>query len=698
MKNLKIVFIRPSKYDDDGYVLRYWRGILPSNTLTCLESLTKSLAAKKVLGSDVEVSVGLHDDTVEPIPYKRIVRESRRKDTTLLVGITGVQSNQFPRATDIALKLRKSGVQVIVGGFHVSGTMELFDGIRPELQKLLDNGVSLFRGEAEAPDILEQVLRDALSLSLRPIYEAAPFPDISQAPVPEPSIGSLDKFFIKGMATIDTCRGCPFGCTFCTVINVQGRKMRQRSAECVLEGIERNWQRGIRTYMFTDDNFARNPEWEKILDGMIEMRLRGVEILFMMQVDTQAHRIRGFVHKAKRAGCYLIFVGVETVDAKNIEILGKKQNRAEDYAAMAATWRDAKVLVHASYMVGLPNDTSESVSKAVDVLRNQIKADQVTFFMLTPLPGSQDHLRMVREGVPLDADLNNYDSMHETFRQANLAPGEWQAAYDDAYRTFYGKENIINTLFRTRKKDYWRMFGTFIWYRYCALEGIHPMLTGLVRKKERKERRSIFPRENVFKYAWRRIKDLSWMAKTYASLIFEFQEIWLLTRKTDDPRFATLSQLRSRWTDAQLKLKEFDIRGRRDLAYKEVTEMLGTASEEIGRLSEYPKAVGFRARKKLRRMACDIEAYRKNFELQMPGWRRVVDAEKYISENLLVHYEDLAIKYVAKRRRFSAYRREVIDRLKSGRILTMNVSLIPRIVVFETFLALRFGITFLTHS
>ncbi len=107
-----------------------------------------------------------------------------------------------------------------------------------------------------------------------------------------------------GLSTsFDAGRGCPYQCSFCTIINVQGRKSRYRSADDVEHLVRLNWAQGIHKFFITDDNFARNKEWEAIFDRLIELKERdGIPLGLMIQVDTLCHKIANFVEKAKRAG------------------------------------------------------------------------------------------------------------------------------------------------------------------------------------------------------------------------------------------------------------------------------------------------------------------------------------------------------------------------------------------------------------
>ncbi len=689
---LHVVYIRPSKYDDDGYVMRFWRGVLPSNTLACLEGLTRTLAEQAALGSDVALTVDVFDDTVQHIPIARLARMNRRPDTRVVVGFAGVQSNQFCRAGDLALELRAAGVPVMIGGFHVSGMLALFGEPTPDLQRLLDGGVTLVKGEAEAPGVLEQILRDALHDEMKPIYDIQEFPDLTSAPVPRVNTKLQRRFLTKQMATIDTSRGCPFNCSFCTIINVQGRKMRYRSADCVLKAIDENYANGISVYFFTDDNFSRNPVWEDVFNGLIARRERGMNVIFMMQIDTQAHKIPGFVEKAARAGCYLTFIGMESVNQKNLAAIGKKQNHVDQYGDMVDLWHRNNVQVHVGYIIGLPHDSRESIRQDMEVLLNQVRVDIASLFMLTPLPGSKDHWRMVQEGVPMDADFNNFDSQHETFRHPCMAPGEWRASYNEAMRTLYSTESIVNALLRAPRSHRSHIFWTSMWYRYCAIENVHPMSTGFLRLKDRRSRRPFFAQESIASYAWRRAKDAAHDIRHYLELFFEFQEIWMLTRKPEDPRWKTLAEIRARWALARQRIMECDPRGRYDEAAQEVRLMLTTLSENYRQLSRRRTEFSFLMRKRLQRKAREAENYLRQFELQAPRWHDIVNAERYIGDRIVAGYEELAIRYVAKRRRFNAWRHDFVDRIRTGHILPMDLGRAVYAAAYEFVFAVRFGL------
>ena len=562
-KKFRFYIIKPSKYDDDGYVIRYWKGVLPANTLACLYGLTKDVKDRGVLGKDLKWEIDLCDDTVQRPPYEKVIRHAKDKDTKTLVCLAGVQSNQFPRAKDIALKFRNAGVEVMIGGFHVSGVMSTLPELTPELKKLKDAGVTLVAGEGEGGH-WETMLRDALSDRLQPVYNFLnDLPDLADAPIPEVLPGMMQRYALSHYGTFDCGRGCPFGCSFCTVINVQGRKMRYRSVDKILAKIRENYHKHrIKSYFFTDDNFCRNKNWEAIMDGLIEMREKdNMPIHYMMQIDTQSHKVPRFVEKAGRSGCQQAFIGMESLNEENLIAVQKTQNKTGEFRDLVNAYHSVGVVTHLSYIIGFPFDTVESVKKDVDRLVS-LGSGQTSFFMMTPLPGAMDFKSVIERKMIRDADLNNYDTFHETHRHARMNPGKWLESYEDAWRKFYSVENMKKILRNIGREPYWGVFFNFIWYKNgFEVEGGHPMIHGFIRFKGRLERRSGFPVEGRREYFRRRINDVRCVIKGWWKLVKELEEVWLGTRarRPDDQKLATVleSMPDRHWREMSLdQLKE----------------------------------------------------------------------------------------------------------------------------------------------
>ena len=548
IRRFRIVLIKPSKYDDDGYVIRFWKGVLPSNTLNVLHGLTEDVKGRRVFG-DLRIEIVTFDETAEKIPIQKIIRWSRRRHTKLLVCLVGVQTNQFPRALDIAKQFRVHGIDVIMGGFHTSGTIAMLGEQEPDIQELFRESIAIVAGEVEGK--WEEILADCLKGELKPLYNYAldlqNLVDIGDAPLPLTSPKTMKHFAKPAFGTADTSRGCPFACTFCTIINVQGRKMRERTPESIAELLRRNYhEHGISFYFFTDDNFARKKFWRETFETLIRLREEeGIKITFMMQVDL-ARKPKDFVPLAARAGCTQVFIGMESVNPENLKAEGKKQNNVDEYKDIIKEWHDAGIVVHAGYIVGLPWDTSEGVRRDLRFLMDELGPDQASFFMLTPLPGSHDHREMKQRGKWMDPDFNKRDSFHATIHHPRMTAEEWFQAYQDAWKSFYSKENMIKILSRWNHnlKVYWNLMSVFFWYKNAALiEREHPMIAGFFRLKDRLARRPGFAIDPLPVHLWKRTKEVARLFVSWAKFLKEMEEVWLQSRKKTEKEERWLAEI-----------------------------------------------------------------------------------------------------------------------------------------------------------
>ncbi|MCX7012076.1 MAG: radical SAM protein, partial [Candidatus Sumerlaeota bacterium] len=211
----RLILIKPSKYDNDGYVIRYWRGVLPSNTLAALAGLTRQAEERGDLGEGVKVELTLLDELAQRIDPVRLAKTHKRGGAKVAVGLVGVQTNQFPRAADLARQFTDLGVPAMIGGFHVSGALAMSETTPPELQELMDYGVTLVKGEVE--DAWGGILRDVYEGRRRLLYDIQERPDITHAPIPIVAGDYIKKFAYPNLGTIDAGRGCPFSCSFCTI-------------------------------------------------------------------------------------------------------------------------------------------------------------------------------------------------------------------------------------------------------------------------------------------------------------------------------------------------------------------------------------------------------------------------------------------------------------------------------------------------
>lgn len=547
VKRLEVVLIKPSKYDDEGYVIRFWKGVLPSNTLNVLHGLTEDVKDRGVLGN-IKINIVTFDETAEKIPVKKIIRWSRRPSTKLIVCLVGVQTNQLPRAKELGKQFRAAGIDVLLGGFHTSGTINMLGEQEPDIQELVKDSICVVSGEVEGK--WEGILADVLRGELKPIYSFAQdlqnLVDLKDAPPPVISPKTMRHFSYSGFGTLDTSRGCPFACSFCTIINVQGRKMRERDPEAVANLVRKNYfERGIRFYFFTDDNFARKKLWRETFEALIRLQEEGLKFSYMIQVDL-ARKPKDFVRLAAKAGCTQVFIGMESVNPENLKAASKGQNHVDEYEQIAREWYDAGVVVHVGYIIGFPFDTKEQVPQDIQYLMDVVKPDQASFFMLTPLPGSEDHRKMKKAGEWIDPDFNKRDSFHVTIKHPKMTAEEWTQAYDNAWVRFYSKENMTRILSRWSHNPgvYWNLMSIFFWYKNAALiEKEHPMVAGFFRLKERTSRRPGFTIDPLRVHLWKRSKEVIQLFLSWGHFLKEMEEIWLQTRKKSEKEERWLEEI-----------------------------------------------------------------------------------------------------------------------------------------------------------
>jgi hypothetical protein len=494
----QLVLIKPSHYDDDGYVIRWWRAMIPSNSLAAMYGIAADCVERQVLGPDVDIAIDVIDETNTRINVPTLLARFRRHGNYGLVALVGVQSNQYPRALDIAHPFKAAGICVAMGGFHVSGCLSMLDGRAVDLDACREMGIAMFAGEAE--NRLDGLLQDAANGRLESEYNfLKELPPLGGTPVP-----FLPKRHVArtlGLsASFDAGRGCPYQCSFCTIINVQGRKSRFRSADDVEILVRLNWGHGIHKFFITDDNFARNHDWEAIFDRLIELREKaGIPLGLMIQVDTLCHKIPNFVEKAKRAGVTRVFIGLENINPDNLAAAKKRQNKITEYRRMLLAWKAQGIITLAGYILGFPADTPETIRRDIAIIQKELPLDILEFFCLTPLPGSEDHQVLWNKGVAMEADLNKYDVEHVCTAHPKMSKAQFEEIYREAWSLYYTPQHMRTLLRRmaatggpmTSLVKVLVAFATTV-----HLENVHPLQAGVLRLKHPYERRSGSPREN----------------------------------------------------------------------------------------------------------------------------------------------------------------------------------------------------------
>ncbi len=534
-QSFQLILIKPSHYDEDGYVVQWVRSSIPSNSMAAIYGLALDCEERKILGKDVALQITAIDESNARVKPKTLCRMI--KGAKGLIAFVGVQSNQFPRAMDLARQFRQRGLPVCIGGFHVSGCVAMLPSMPPDLQEAMNEGITLFAGEAEGN--FEKIVLDAYHNQLKPLYNMMKdLPGLEGQPVPY-----LPAHLIRRMSgnrsSFDAGRGCPFLCSFCTIINVQGRKSRYRTPDDIERLVRLNRSQGINKFLITDDNFARNKDWEGIFDRLIYLReKKRLKCHITIQVDALCHKIPGFIEKAGRAGVDRVYIGLESINPESLSGSRKHQNRITEYRGMLQAWHQVHALILAGMIVGFPNDTRESILRDIGIIQRELPIDLLYFFILTPLPGSQDHKELYEQGAPLEPDMNLYDAVHVTTPHPRMSKQELMDVYQEAWDAYYTPEHVERVLRRSKRWKYstsklrWMMFSF-----YCAakIEQVHPLDGGAFRRKIRRDRRSGLPKENVVLFYTKYLKEILIKHWKFFMHYLIYQQVYNRVLKDPDP-------------------------------------------------------------------------------------------------------------------------------------------------------------------
>jgi hypothetical protein len=415
----------------------------------------------------------------------------RPQDGHTLLVLVGVQSHQFHRALDLAAYARHNGCMAVIGGPHA---------MTCDTSMLHGRGISFALAEAEL--VWPEILRDAVGGELQPIYgrDQRWQHQIDAPVIIPPSRKDLGRYAIP-MLGLYPARGCPFLCNFCSVIKIAGRTIRSQSIDTTLESLRAAKAAGVRTIMFTSDNFNKYPDAQALLEAMIEEQL-GLE--FFVQCDTQIARQEQLVELLAKAGCYQMFVGVESFNRQTLLAAHKGQNRPETYHDIVRLCREHGISSHFSNIIGFPQSGEPEVHEHLRVLR-EIDPTWASFYILCPIPGTEQYDNFLAEGLITEPNLDRFDTTCLTWRHPRLSPERLSELLFECYRQFFSLRHAL-----ANAKNHLRVGGggvlrkplaslaMSLFSRYCAWRRTHPMSGGVRRVRRDRDRDYLSLRERTF--------------------------------------------------------------------------------------------------------------------------------------------------------------------------------------------------------
>lgn len=399
---MKLLIVAPKWPEDSLWGQIYFR--FPYLALTILAALT---------GEEWKISI--IDENVDAIDFS---------DLPDLVAIS-IMTPLAKRGYEIADAFRGKGVSVVLGGIHP--TM-----MKDEAKTHAD---SVVMGEAE--ETWPLVLSDFKRGNLQPFYESANFCSLDKLAVPKRNLLNRKGYFFTN--TVQTTRGCPFDCVFCSVTSFYGRTYRVRPVENVISEIGQ-MEKGF--LFFVDDNIVGKPSYAKELFGA----LIPLKIKWFSQASLSVVKDRELLNLAQRSGCKGLFIGFESLSQENLRAMGKSTNRVSEYKDAIRMLHDYGIGIQGSFIFGMDHDDSSVFS---DVIRfiEKTHLEAVLFSVLTPFPGTRIYETLQRENRIIDRDWEKYDMNHVVFRPKKMTPEELQEGFNWAYRRLYGHRSILTRLF-----------------------------------------------------------------------------------------------------------------------------------------------------------------------------------------------------------------------------------------------------------
>lgn len=336
-----------------------------------------------------------------------------------IVGIT-VTVDTLPRAIEIANIYRAKGIAVVAGGIQIT--------CNPDSARGYFDSLSIGFAEGTWPSIIEDYKKGKLKTEYRCVR-------ISPEEIAGPAYDLIDSGKYLYVNVVSTSRGCPFKCSFCynSCENIRNSYVN-RPIKNVMDDIRKLGRRHI---MFIDDNFIGNPKWTR--EFLKEIKPLGLK--WQAAVSANVIEIPGMLDQMRDSGCTSLFIGLESLSQKSIDLSSKYQNSIAKYEHLCAEIHKRGIMVNASFVFGLDGDDPETFRHTVDwIIRNKIET--VTSHILTPYPGTQQHINLRDAGRIIDADLRHYTTSHVVFKPSGMSEQELLTGYLNVYKEVYSIRNI----------------------------------------------------------------------------------------------------------------------------------------------------------------------------------------------------------------------------------------------------------------
>ncbi|MEO0166000.1 MAG: radical SAM protein [candidate division WOR-3 bacterium] len=406
---MKLLLIAPAIVDEKRRGMQGKAFQLPPFSLAAVAAATPDWVQIKIL-----------DEAVEPIDYNYPAD---------LVGIT-VLTRFAPHAYEIADRFRSRGVKVVLGGLHPSALPD----------EAIQHADAVVIGEAEG--IWETLIRDFEKKELKKFYKNKDFPDLAQIKSPRRDLFDKSKYLFTAM--VQTTRGCPFDCNFCSVTKFFGGRFRMRPVECVIKEIRSLKSKFIG---FSDDNIFGNRIYARKLFNALKYE----GVIWMAQSSINIAEDKELLHLAARSGCKGLFIGLESVESESLVQMHKGFLKPERFKDYIARLHDEGIGVMGAFVLGNDNEDVSIFQKTLDFAK-KIKLDLAQFSILTPYPGTNLFARLLKENRIFNFDWSKYDAGNAVFKPLKMTAEKLKEEVDKLWREFYRFDEILYRLLTLGKR------------------------------------------------------------------------------------------------------------------------------------------------------------------------------------------------------------------------------------------------------
>jgi radical SAM superfamily enzyme YgiQ (UPF0313 family) len=370
-------------------------------------------------------------------------------DLVCITGLTCV----IQRAYSIADQFRRRGVKVILGGVHPS--------LLPDEAK--EHADSVFIGEAEG--MLDKLIEDFESGNLKPFYKNQEWSDLRGTPLPRRDL--LNKRHRPFFKVIETTRGCPNRCEFCSVPIINGKRYRIRPLGEVDQELSTIIKKKGEYLFLADDNVTAKEDYAL---GLFEIFKRhGVKWMAFTTIKIALNE--ALLKKARESGCVSLFIGFESLLQENLDNVSKRFVNAKELSNLIKTIQQNHIGIQGAFIFGFDGDDPTIFKKTVDfVQKNNI--DLPTFSVLTPFPGTPLFSRLEKEGRIFDRNWSHYDMSHVVFKPKNMTVQDLQEGYLWAQKYVCAPRSILKRLFWGPKHHFFHFLMSNFVLRGAQMEVI----------------------------------------------------------------------------------------------------------------------------------------------------------------------------------------------------------------------------------